>query len=89
MLVVGAHRPTVRATVATLEALKRPAPNLAHWDRIARLALGALLIALPLFGVVDGLAGLGCLLFSWIPLVTGAVGWCPIYSLTGISSRGG
>ena len=49
-------------------------------DRIIRIALGAFLL---FQGYVNG--------HVWgyigaIPLVTGAVGWCPIYSILGIST---
>ncbi len=50
-------------------------------DRIVRLALGAALLAFFLFADSDykifGLLG-------FIPLVTGMVGFCPLYSLLGI-----
>jgi hypothetical protein len=67
--------------------IDRLAGNLARWDRLARLALGALFVVLPLAGLVSGLLATALLLFAWLPLVTGAIGWCPIYSLLGVSSR--
>ncbi len=70
-----------------LRPIERLASNLAPWERIVRVSLGLLGLALALSGWVTGLAGTALLLFFWVPLVTGAIGWCPIYSLLGLSSR--
>lgn len=53
-------------------------------DRILRVVVGAALIAayfLDSGGTWSWLYWLGV-----IPLVTGAVGWCPIYSIFGIKT---
>lgn len=50
--------------------------NEAPWDRVARMLVGGLLIVLSLLGVIG--------LWGWIgvlPLVTGAVGFCPAYRI--------
>ena len=54
--------------------------NEAGWDRIARMILGAVVLYLGWSGTVEG--GLGDFLkvFGFVPLLTGAVGWCPIYA---------
>ncbi len=55
--------------------------NEANWDRIIRVILGILLLYLGWGGVVTG--GLG-VFFKWIgflPLITGLVGFCPLYAL--------
>ncbi|MDR9451883.1 MAG: DUF2892 domain-containing protein [Acidimicrobiia bacterium] len=54
--------------------------NEAGWDRIGRVALGAVLLYLGWGEVVSG--GLGTFLkfFGFIPLITGIAGWCPIYA---------
>jgi hypothetical protein len=51
------------------------------FDRVARIALGLLLIALTVVGpkTLWGLVGL-------VPLVTGLVGFCPLYRVLGIST---
>jgi hypothetical protein len=67
--------------------IERLAKNLAQWDRLVRIGLAVLFVALPLSGAVTGLAGTALLLFAWLPLVTGAIGWCPVYSLLGHSTR--
>lgn len=54
--------------------------NVGGIDRILRIVIGALL-------VVGALMGYG--LWMWIgvlPLATGLIGWCPPYSLFGLSS---
>ncbi len=55
--------------------------NEASWDRIARVVLGVVLIYLGFSGTVGG--GLGTFLgiFGFVPLLTGLVGWCPLYAL--------
>ena len=73
--------------VFDLRPIERLAGNLALWDRLVRIALGILFVLLPLTGLIAGLAGTALLLFSWVPLVTGLIGWCPVYSLLGHSSR--
>lgn len=55
--------------------------NEATWDRAARVALGLALLALTFVGPRTpwGLVGL-------VPLLTGALGFCPIYRLAGMST---
>jgi len=67
--------------------LDRLASNLSPIDRGTRIGLGLLGLAAPLFGWLDGLAAVGALIFAWVPLVTAVAGWCPFYSLLGISTR--
>lgn len=54
--------------------------NEAAWDRIARVVLGVVLVALG-FGVVQGTVGTILGVVGLIPLVTGLVGYCPLYRL--------
>jgi len=55
--------------------------NVGTLDRILRIAVGVVLIALAFVGPQSpwGLVGI-------IPLATGVLGTCPIYSLLGINS---
>lgn len=52
-------------------------------ERALRVALGLGLLALAFVGPKTPLGYLGI-----IPLVTGAAGTCPVYSLLGLSTRG-
>lgn len=67
-----------------LEQLTR---NLSQADRGIRLALGIALLVACLARWVDGHVALAFFLFSWVPIVTGLAGWCPVYQLFGASSR--
>ena len=53
-------------------------------DRVVRVILGLALLSLLAIGPVPGwgLAGL----VGLVPLITGAIGSCPIYTMLGISS---
>ncbi len=62
--------------------------NVALWDRILRCLVGLAMLALGWSGAVPGLGGAALQLFGWFPLVTGLLGWSPIYSMLGVSSRG-
>jgi len=52
-------------------------------DRMVRAVLGLALLSLVFIGprTFWGLVGL-------VPLATAAIGWCPLYSVFGISTRG-
>jgi hypothetical protein len=77
--------------------IKRPDPGLAQgdnnmgfvneagWDRIARVVVG---VALFVTGLALG-GGFGTFLavFAFVPLLTGLVGWCPLYSLLHIRTN--
>ena len=55
--------------------------NEGNWDRIARVAVGLVLIGLAATGQVG--------IWGWIgvvPLATGAIGWCPLYTVLGIKT---
>ncbi len=55
--------------------------NMASWERAARVIVGLILIALTLTGTIG--------LWGWIgvvPVVTGLVGSCPLYSILGIKT---
>lgn len=55
--------------------------NEASWDRIARVVLGIVLIALGFSGAVEGGLGTALGLIGFVPLITGLVGWCPLYAI--------
>ncbi|GIK75438.1 MAG: membrane protein [Chloroflexota bacterium] len=61
--------------------------NEAGWDRIARIVLGIVLLALGWGGVVTGFWGTVLQWVGFVPLLTGLIGWCPIYSLLRIRTK--
>ena len=62
--------------------------NEASWDRIARVVLGIVLLALGFGGVVTGAVGNVLKVVGFIPLVTGLVGWCPLYAMFRFRTNG-
>jgi len=61
--------------------------NEANWDRIARVVSGIVLLYLGLGGVVSGGLGVVLDIFGAIFLLTGLVGFCPLYSLVKFSTK--
>ena len=55
--------------------------NEAGWDRIARVALGIALLYLGWAEVVTGGWGTALKVVGFVPLLTGLVGWCPLYAV--------
>ena len=55
--------------------------NVGGIDRILRIVVGAVLVALAVTGQVGAWGWIGLL-----PLATGLLGWCPPYSLLGINT---
>ncbi len=56
-------------------------PNVGSTDKIIRLAVGALLILLALFGVIGWWGWIGV-----VPIATALMNWCPAYTLLGIKT---
>ena len=63
--------------------------NQAGWERLARIALGIVLLALGWAGLATGGLGVALKILGFVPLTTGLIGWCPVYAVFGISTRGG
>jgi hypothetical protein len=55
--------------------------NVGTVDRIARVLLGVVLIALTLTGAIGAWGWIGV-----VPLLTAAMGSCPLYSVLGFST---
>jgi hypothetical protein len=55
--------------------------NEARWDRILRVLAGIVLISLGLGGVIGGGLSVALVIIGFILLITGLVGWCPLYAL--------
>ena len=66
--------------------MERLPSNLSRTDRMVRVLLGVILLALPLSEWVEGLTAAALLIFAWVPIVTGLAGWCPVYILFGFST---
>jgi hypothetical protein len=56
-------------------------------DRIVRVVLGIVILALGWGGVVTGTWGWVLKIVGFIPLLTGLVGWCGLYKLVGFSTK--
>lgn len=54
--------------------------NEAGWDRALRIIAGIVLLYLGFGGVIGGTAGTIVGIVGFIPLITGLVGWCPLYA---------
>lgn len=60
--------------------------NMGMVDRVARVVVGLLLVA---WAIPIGFASTGYNWIGWIgvvPLLTAATGWCPAYTLLGLST---
>lgn len=55
--------------------------NEAGWDRIVRVVLGIALLYLGWAGVVTGEWGVFLKVIGFVPLLTGLIGFCPLYSI--------
>ena len=62
--------------------------NEASWDRIARVVLGVVLIYVGFSSTVSGGLGIFLGIVGFVPLITGLVGWCPIYAITKFRTGG-
>lgn len=61
--------------------------NEAMWERVGRVGLGLVLLGLGWTGTVDGALGTVFRFVGFVPLVTGLVGWCPLYALFGFRTN--
>ena len=61
--------------------------NEAVWDRVVRVVVGVVLLYLGWGGVVAGTLGTVFKWLGFLPLLTGAIGYCPAYPLLGIKTK--
>jgi hypothetical protein len=62
--------------------------NEAGWDRIARVIAGIALLAIGLSGVISsGAWGIVIAAVGGMLLLTGLVGWCPLYTFLHIRTN--
>ncbi len=54
-------------------------------DRVVRVILGAALVLIG-FVVVGGAGGTVIGVIGFVPILTGLSGWCPLYSVLGVST---
>lgn len=57
-------------------------------DRVIRIIAGITLLALGWGGVVTGTLGTVLKVLGFVPLLTGLIGWCPLYAVAHLSTRG-
>ena len=55
--------------------------NVGSLDRAIRIAVGALALGLGVFGAPFEFRQVLLVLFGWVPLATGLLGWDPLYAL--------
>lgn len=56
-------------------------------DRVLRVVLGLVLLYLGWGGIVGGTLGVVLQYLGFIPLLTGIIGWCPLYTLFGLRTN--
>lgn len=61
--------------------------NEAAWDRFGRVLLGLVLLYLGWADVVTGGWGTVLRIIGFLPLLTGIVGWCPLYAILGFRTN--
>jgi hypothetical protein len=61
--------------------------NESGWGRIARIVVGAGLLYLGWSGIVEGGLGDFLKIIGFVPLITGIVGWCPLYAAFGLRTN--
>jgi uncharacterized membrane protein len=60
--------------------------NVGNVDRIIRLLLSALLVILWFTGTLTGTFGIVALVLAGVFTLTAAIGFCPLYSIFGMST---
>ena len=56
-------------------------------DRVIRVVIGIVLLVLGWGGLVGGGLGLALKILGFIPLITGIIGFCPLYALFKTSTK--
>lgn len=62
--------------------------NMGSFDRIARVCVSVIIAALYGMNVIGGTLGTVFLVVAGIFLITGIIGWCPLYTLFGVRTTG-
>lgn len=58
-------------------------------DRLVRIVVGIALAALSLTGVVTGPLAVVAMIVAAVALLTGAVGFCPLYAVLRVGTKSG
>jgi len=61
--------------------------NIGSMDRVVRIVAGVAMLALGFGGFVTGTPGLVLKIVGFVPLLTAAVGICPLYLPLGLSTK--
>jgi hypothetical protein len=61
--------------------------NESNLDRIIRIIIGLVILALGWLVVVPGTLGLVFKILGFVPLLTGLIGFCPLYALFGMRTN--
>ena len=61
--------------------------NESNIDRVIRVVAGLALLVLGWFGIVPGTLGLVFKILGFLPLLTGLIGFCPVYALLKIGTK--
>jgi len=60
--------------------------NVQLWDRLLRIALGIAMLILGWLGDSEAWA-FALRVFGFFPLITGLMGWCPVYALLRVGKK--
>jgi hypothetical protein len=58
-------------------------------DRAIRITAGIALLTLGWTGAVGGAVGIAFKIIGFGPLLTGVLGWCPLYTLAHVNTEAG
>ncbi len=61
--------------------------NEGEWDRAVRMLSGIALLYAGWGGIVSSALGIVLIAVGVVALTTGIVGWCPAYTVFGVSTR--
>jgi len=60
--------------------------NMGNADRVLRVIVGIVLVVVG-FAVLNGTVGIVVGVIGLIPLATGLIGWCPLYTLFNLKTK--